>query len=925
MKLLLLTLANLLYTNNGLGGCLIEGEVMGVITGTYDECGGTLTQTWTFTDSCNRTSTQYQTITVEPAPQAQFPAVEPINISCDEASTYIPDTLIYTNNGLGGCLIEGLAVGLITGSYDECGGTLTQTWTYTDNCNRTSTQIQTITVEQSPQAEFTHVDSLTIGCNEATTFTPGLLLYSNYGLGGCLIEGQAMGVISGNYNECGGELIQNWTFTDNCGRISTREQVITVDPAPEADWLNPPADINISCDQVINIQPGLLYYSNNAFSGCLIDGSVMGQITGDYNNCNGLLVQQWTFTDNCGRTIEYFQSINISDDEPPEIIPGQIDFCFSSEEDAIAAALAATTITDNCTNPDDIYIEAVVSGTCDAIVTITATDLCDNAASITYNTRIDAEAPVIICPEAEINCAVTSLPPYGSLQEFLDAGGTVNDNCGIDESSFVLLNEQINGAYPAAYTISRTYGIADSCGNQSACDQFINVPSLLIADIIPDNPLICEDGSFSLNGNPSGGDGSYSHSWSGTGAIFLSQANIQNPDFSGAPAGSYTLVYTVTDGEGCIASDQITASVDPAPDVFAGQDQTIPYGTSTTIGDATASGTGPLTYSWTPANLLLDPTVLHPTTVDLTAMTTLTLTVTDNIGCQNSDEMKIFMLGGPLTVDPTAIPDEICVGETSQLFANASGGSGVYTYSWISDPPGFTSNEENPFVSPLFTTIYTVVVDDGINTASGSVTVTVYPLPVFDCPQYGPVCEGSAIILFTEPGMFRQNGAVVTQFNPITAGNFTFSYTETTAHGCSDSCEFSILVNPLPEVFAGQDQTILYGTSTTIGDATASGAQPMTYSWTPANLLLDPNVLNPTTINLNSNASFILTSIDANGCENSDEVTIFMQGGPLTINITAVPDEICVGETSQLFANASGGSGVYTYSWTSDPPGIYIG
>ena len=48
---------------------------MGVITGSYTECGGTLTQTWTFTDDCGRTSTQTQTITVLPAPQAQFAAV----------------------------------------------------------------------------------------------------------------------------------------------------------------------------------------------------------------------------------------------------------------------------------------------------------------------------------------------------------------------------------------------------------------------------------------------------------------------------------------------------------------------------------------------------------------------------------------------------------------------------------------------------------------------------------------------------------------------------------------------------------------------------------------------------------------------------------------------------------------------------------
>ncbi len=329
-----------------------------------------------------------------------------------------------------------------------------------------------------------------------------------------------------------------------------------------------------------------------------------------------------------------------------------------------------------------------------------------------------------------------------------------------------------------------------------------------------------------------------------------------------------------------------------------------------------------MTYSWTPANLLLDPNVLNPTTINLNSNASFILTSIDANGCENSDEVTIFMQGGPLTVNITAVPDEICVGETSQLFANASGGTGVYTYSWISDPPGFTSDEENPFVSPLITTIYTVLVDDGINTASGSVTVTVYPLPVFDCPQYGPLCEGSGVISFSEPGTFTLNGTVVTQFDPDSAGIFTFVYSETSVNGCSDSCEFDIVVNPLPDVFAGQDQTIPIGTNTVLNEATVSGSGPFTYSWAPASKLVDPTVLNPITVNLLSSATFILTVKDASGCESSDEVTVYISGGALGINATALPDEICVGETSQLFAEASGGSGSYTFEWTSNPPGF---
>ena len=143
---------------------------MGVISGTYAECGGTLTQTWTFTDDCGRTSTQTQTITVLPAPQAQFAAVTAQTITCDQATTFAASNLTYTNSGLGGCLIAGQILGVISGTYAECGGTLTQTWTFTDDCGRTSTQTQTITVLPAPQAQFAAVTAQTITCDAATTF-----------------------------------------------------------------------------------------------------------------------------------------------------------------------------------------------------------------------------------------------------------------------------------------------------------------------------------------------------------------------------------------------------------------------------------------------------------------------------------------------------------------------------------------------------------------------------------------------------------------------------------------------------------------------------------------------------------------------------------------------------------------------------------
>jgi len=76
-----------------------------------------------------------------------------------------------------------------------------------------------------------------------------------------------------------------------------------------------------------------------------------------------------------------------------------------------------------------------------------------------------------------------------------------------------------------------------------------------------------------------------------------------------------------------------------------------------------------------------------------------------------------------------ADPSELCTGDSTQLFADATGGSGTFTYFWTSVPAGFTSTEQEPFVTPLENTLYIVEVNDGIFTVSDSAEVIIAPLP----------------------------------------------------------------------------------------------------------------------------------------------------------------------------------------------------
>lgn len=88
--------------------------------------------------------------------------------------------------------------------------------------------------------------------------------------------------------------------------------------------------------------------------------------------------------------------------------------------------------------------------------------------------------------------------------------------------------------------------------------------------------------------------------------------------------------------------------------------------------------------------------------------------------------MTITIAGEVLTIDVTASDTAICYGESAILSANASGGSGNYSYQWTSIPAGFYSEEESPVVTPLSYTRYLVTVTDDYFTAEGSVDIDVF-------------------------------------------------------------------------------------------------------------------------------------------------------------------------------------------------------
>ncbi|WP_162843288.1 HYR-like domain-containing protein, partial [Ichthyenterobacterium magnum] len=95
------------YSNSGTGACLIEGEVPGVATPNYTECGGYIDVNWTYKDDCERDIFATVRYTVLPAPPAVFNTPEGGELTCEEANVFQAPSLGYSNSGTGACLIEG--------------------------------------------------------------------------------------------------------------------------------------------------------------------------------------------------------------------------------------------------------------------------------------------------------------------------------------------------------------------------------------------------------------------------------------------------------------------------------------------------------------------------------------------------------------------------------------------------------------------------------------------------------------------------------------------------------------------------------------------------------------------------------------------------------------------------------------------------
>jgi len=468
----------------GLAGTLTAGLASG---STFPV--GTTTVTYEYTDaagngpaSCSFTVT----VTDDELPTLNCPADLTVQCSADEAPT--ADNLIelLAQGGISfdNCDIDGSTFGAIESTV---GNTVLRTYVILDVNGNGTNCTQTITIDDTENPEFTVCSEDIVVNNDPDKCGANVNWQGPAAIDNCavnqVLQTDAGGLSSGDFFAVGTVGIE-YTAFDNAGNEAKCNFNVTVN-----DMQNP----TIDCPTV-----SLVKGTNNACTfdmgsdafNAVASDNCSATVLNDYNGTAtlnganfplGNTTIVWTATDAGGLTATCSMTITVTDDDAPTSATCPADDAVSVDAGVCGASYtyAAPTFDDNCDGAGlaGTLTEGLASGSTfpvgETTVTYEYTDAAGNGpASCSFTVTVtDDEDPTMTCPAAaDAQCSADEVAVYDNVEEFEAAGGTVSDNCDINDGTFGLTSETTAGN-----VVTRTYYVEDIYGNSTTCTQDITI------------------------------------------------------------------------------------------------------------------------------------------------------------------------------------------------------------------------------------------------------------------------------------------------------------------------------------------------------------------------------------------------------------------------------------------------------------------
>jgi len=263
---------------------------------------------------------------------------------------------------------------------------------------------------------------------------------------------------------CGDKVAVIFNIEVNWDDLIPDVQVVILE-VPYCPPISCPQDVGIECNESLDPKLNPKLGQPTTADCCAIANTYSDAVTPGNCPVKYTITRTWTAKTAC-RTNTCQQIITVKDTTAPVVTKGVIESCYKSVADAEAAALAATTATDNCTEAAGLVKTVKTEGVCAATVTVTVTDACNNSAEVVYQTKVYTAAPVLAnLPEVTKSVQCTADVPAV-------APVTAQDSCG--ESLTVTFDEQQSGD-ACNRTITRTWTATDCAGNEASFTQTITV------------------------------------------------------------------------------------------------------------------------------------------------------------------------------------------------------------------------------------------------------------------------------------------------------------------------------------------------------------------------------------------------------------------------------------------------------------------
>ena len=368
-------------------------------------------------------------------------------------------------------------------------------------------------------------------------------------------------------------------------------------------------------------------------------------------------------------------------------------------------------------------------------------------------------------------------------------------------------------------------------------------------------------GSASIN--VTGANGMVSYSWSPNVSTSATATNIA--------AGTYSI--TATDGAGCITSQTITITEPPQLMAAVGGFNVSCFGACDgQMAAIPQGGTPGYTYLWSTGCTLPNCNNVCGGSYNIT--------ITDANGCTLTQSVVVTE-PSPITLNTSSTPAH-CNQADGSAIANATGGSGTLSYTWMPSGTGSTLNNILPGT-------YQVTVTD----ANGCTETAVVPVSNIPGPQVVVAnitnidCYGNSNGSITVNAMGGTGGLSYAWTPAPAAGNSntvsgltagTYQVTVTDGEGCTASIGGTVVEPPLLTVApVSTPSSVCIGQPVQLSANEGGGTPGYTINWNPG------GTGSTITVNPTATTTYTVDVTDQNGCNAVSIVGVTVSDNPVPL------------------------------------------